>query len=64
MRSHSRRPTIFVVIPISSWNALADPESQRRMRVAMSRGFQTHDGEMTLARMVGNLGEVDNTIVQ
>jgi enoyl-CoA hydratase/carnithine racemase len=32
-----------------------DPETQRRIRVAMTRGFQTHDGEMMLARMVGDL---------
>ena len=32
-----------------------DPESQRRMRVAMTRGFQTHDGELTLSKMVGDL---------
>ena len=31
------------------------PESQRRMRVAMTRGFQTHDGEMALTRMVSDL---------
>jgi enoyl-CoA hydratase/carnithine racemase len=32
-----------------------NPETQRRIRVAMTRGFQTHDGEMMLARMVGDL---------
>ena len=32
-----------------------DPETQRRTRVAMTRGFQTHDGELTLANMVGDL---------
>src|SRR5262249_49767403 len=32
-----------------------DPESQHRIRTAMARGFQTHDGEMTLGAMVGNL---------
>jgi enoyl-CoA hydratase/carnithine racemase len=32
-----------------------DPETQRRIRIAMARGFQTHDGEMGLARMVGDL---------
>ena len=26
-----------------------DPETQRRMSIAMTRGFQTHDGETTLA---------------
>ena len=32
-----------------------DPETQRRNRVAMTRGFQTHDGEIALGLMVGNL---------
>ena len=32
-----------------------DPETQRRMSVAVTRGFQTRDGEMTLAKMVGDL---------
>ena len=32
-----------------------DPESQRRSRVAMARGFQTHDGEMALAAMLREL---------
>ena len=31
------------------------PETQRRIRVAMTRGFQTHDGEMALTNMVGGL---------
>ena len=31
------------------------PETQRRIRVAMTRGFQTHDGEMALTNMVGSL---------
>ena len=34
-----------------------DPETQRRIQIAMARGFQTHDGEMVLARMVGDLAE-------
>jgi enoyl-CoA hydratase/carnithine racemase len=34
-----------------------DPETQRRNRVAMTRGFQTHDGEIALGLMVGNLAE-------
>jgi len=34
-----------------------DPESQRRMQLAISRGFQTHDGEMALAKMVDELAE-------
>jgi len=32
-----------------------DPETQRRTALAMSRGFQTHEGEMALAKMVGDL---------
>ena len=32
-----------------------NPETQRRMRVAMTRGFQTHDGEMALGLMVSDL---------
>jgi enoyl-CoA hydratase/carnithine racemase len=34
-----------------------DPESQRRTQIAMTRGFQTHDGEMALAKMVDDLAE-------
>src|SRR5262245_26726171 len=34
-----------------------DPETQRRIRLAMARGFQTRDGEMALAKMVGDLAE-------
>jgi enoyl-CoA hydratase/carnithine racemase len=34
-----------------------DRETQRRIGVAMTRGFQTHDGEMTLGSMVGDLVE-------
>ena len=34
-----------------------DSETQRRIRTAMGRGFQTHDGEMSLAKMVGDLAE-------
>ena len=33
------------------------PEAQRRTRVAMTRGFQTHDGEMALGVMVSNLAD-------
>ena len=32
-----------------------DPETQRRIRVAMTRGFQTHDGEIALGLMVSDL---------
>jgi enoyl-CoA hydratase/carnithine racemase len=31
------------------------PEAQRRSQLAMKRGFQTRDGEMDLARMLGDL---------
>jgi enoyl-CoA hydratase/carnithine racemase len=34
-----------------------DPETQRRMGVAMSRGFQTHGGEMALPGMLDDLAE-------
>jgi enoyl-CoA hydratase/carnithine racemase len=34
-----------------------DPETERRIRVAMTHGFQTHDGEMTLTKMVGSLAD-------
>src|SRR6185295_9524440 len=36
-----------------------DSETQRRIRTAMGRGFQTHDGEMALPKMVGELAEVE-----
>jgi enoyl-CoA hydratase/carnithine racemase len=34
-----------------------NPETERRMRVAMWRGFQTHDGEMALGLMVSDLAD-------
>ena len=34
-----------------------NPETQRRIRVAMTRGFQAHNGEMALAKMVGDLAD-------
>jgi len=34
-----------------------DPETQRRIRIAMGRGFQTHGGEMALPKIVGDLAE-------
>jgi len=34
-----------------------DPESQRRTKLAMTRGFLTHDGELTLANMVADLAD-------
>src|SRR5262245_34147968 len=36
-----------------------DPETQRRTALAMSRGFQTHEGEMRLAAMVGDLNRAN-----
>src|SRR5262245_46773103 len=35
----------------------ADPETLRRIQVAMARGFQTRDGEMALTKMIGDLAE-------
>lgn len=34
-----------------------DPEAQRRMRVATTRGFQTRDAEMSLAKMLVDLAD-------
>jgi enoyl-CoA hydratase/carnithine racemase len=34
-----------------------NPETQRRMRVAMTRRFQTHDGEMALSLMMSDLAD-------
>jgi enoyl-CoA hydratase/carnithine racemase len=34
-----------------------DPETQRRIRLAMSRGFQTRDGEKALPEMVAGLAD-------
>jgi enoyl-CoA hydratase/carnithine racemase len=34
-----------------------DSETQRRIRTALGRGFQTHDGEMALPKIVGDLAE-------
>jgi len=34
-----------------------DPETQRRIGLAMSRGFQTRDGEMLLPKMVASLAD-------
>ena len=33
------------------------PEAQRRLQAALKRGFQTRDGEMDLARMLGDLAD-------
>jgi enoyl-CoA hydratase/carnithine racemase len=32
-----------------------DSEARRRIQLAMTRGFQTHDGELALTKMVGDL---------
>jgi enoyl-CoA hydratase/carnithine racemase len=37
--------------------AVRDPQAQGRIREAMSHGFQTRDGEMTLDRMLGDLAQ-------
>jgi enoyl-CoA hydratase/carnithine racemase len=34
-----------------------EAETQRRTRVAMTRGFQTHDGEITLTKMLADLAD-------
>jgi enoyl-CoA hydratase/carnithine racemase len=34
-----------------------DPETQRRTRVALTRGFQTHEGELALPTLVGDLAD-------
>jgi enoyl-CoA hydratase/carnithine racemase len=34
-----------------------DPETQRRTAVAMTRGFQAHDGELALAKLLDTLSE-------
>jgi enoyl-CoA hydratase/carnithine racemase len=39
--------------------AARHPETQSRFGAAMKRGFQTRDGEMALARMVGDLASSD-----
>jgi hypothetical protein len=38
-----------------------DPETQRRIRIAMARGFQTPDGEMALPKMVSDLSPTVDT---
>ncbi len=35
-----------------------DPEAQSRIQAAVKRGFQTRDGEMALARLLGDLADV------
>jgi enoyl-CoA hydratase/carnithine racemase len=37
--------------------AVRNEEAQNRIRAAMSRGFQSRSGEMSLARMLGDLTE-------
>ena len=34
-----------------------NPEAQRRVRAAMTRGFQNRDAEMTLGRLLGDLAD-------
>jgi enoyl-CoA hydratase/carnithine racemase len=36
---------------------VGSPEFQDRMQTAMKRGFQTRDGEMDLARMLGGIAD-------
>ena len=36
-------------------NGVREPQAQARIRAAMSHGFQTRDGELALARMLGDL---------
>jgi enoyl-CoA hydratase/carnithine racemase len=36
-------------------NGVREPQAQARIRTAMSHGFQTRDGELDLARMLGDL---------
>ena len=52
----SRRRTTFVAIPIFL-ECSRQPETQRRMGVAMTRGFQTRGGEMALGVMVSDLAD-------
>ena len=42
-----------------------NPESQRRIRVALTRGFQTHEGELALGALVSDLADrpIADTIV-
>jgi enoyl-CoA hydratase/carnithine racemase len=43
-----------------------NPESQRRIRIALTRGFQTHEGELALGALVSDLADrpIPDTIVQ
>jgi hypothetical protein len=34
-----------------------NPDAQRRIQAAMTRGFRSRNGEMALGRMVGDLAE-------
>jgi enoyl-CoA hydratase/carnithine racemase len=38
-----------------------NPEAQSRIRAAMERGFQTRDAELALARMLGDLIDLDRS---
>jgi hypothetical protein len=37
-------------------DGVRDPEAQGRIAAALRRGFQTREAELTLARMLGELG--------
>ncbi len=41
--------------PDAFGEGVREPQAQGRIRAAMSHGFQTRAGEMTLARMLGEL---------
>ena len=57
MRSRSRQTDDFRRDSDLFLERARDPETQRRTELAMSRGFQTHDGEIALPRMVGSLAD-------
>jgi hypothetical protein len=45
------------LVPLSQRATARNPETQRRTQAAMKHGFQTHDGELSLARLLGDLAE-------
>ena len=59
-RSRSRQPTIFVATRISSWSARATRTRSAESARVLTRGFQTHDGEITLATIIGDLPDQRN----